>query len=318
MKKTDRILFMGTPEFSASCLRALVEAGEDVIAVVTGADRQKGRGMKLTPTPVKEYAVAHGIPVFQPSTLRGPDFAELLMSLSPDLIIVAAYGKILPVNVLEYPKYGCINAHASLLPKYRGAAPIQRAIMAGETEMGVCAMYMEEGLDTGDVILRETVTVSPDDTYDNIHDALAEAGGKAMVRVCEMIKCGEALPREKQNDADSTYAAKITNEDIVIDFTEDAEAVVNRIRAFSSVPGARTNLPDGKLLKITRARAVDAAGENAVPGTVTATAKKFFTVACGKGSIEVTEVIPEGKGKMDAASFINGRKIAVGDVLSAK
>ena len=309
---------MGTPEFSAACLKALVEAGENVVAVVTGADRQRGRGMKLTPTPVKEYAVANDIPVFQPTTLRGPDFAELLISLAPDLIIVAAYGKILPVNVLEFPRYGCINAHASLLPKYRGAAPIQRAIMAGETEMGVCAMYMEEGLDTGDVILRETITVTPDDTYDVVHDALAEAGGRAMVRVCEMIRAGETLPREKQDDALSTYAAKITNEDTVIDFTEDAKAVVDRIRAFSSVPGARTNLPDGKLLKITRARVTDARDENAVPGTVTATAKKFFTVACGKGSIEVTEVIPEGKGKMDAAAFINGRKIAVGDLLAAK
>jgi len=307
---------MGTPDFSARCLEAIIENKENVIAVVTGADRQRGRGMHLTPTPVKEVALAHEIPVFQPDSLRGEDFAELLESLHPDLIIVAAYGKILPENVLEFPKHGCINAHASLLPKYRGAAPIQRAILDGEKETGVCAMYMEKGLDTGDIILCERVEITDDDILETVHDKLAEAGGRAMVRVCDMLRRGEALPREKQDDAMSTYASKITNEDTILDFTEDAAVCVNRIRAFSPVPGARTNLPDGKLLKITGARvSSDIPEGNFAYGEVVAIGKKSFSVYAKNGIVEVTEVVPEGKGKMPAASFINGRKVAVGDVL---
>ena len=306
---------MGTPDFAAACLRAVLDAGENVVAVVTGEDRRQGRGMHTVPTPVKALAVERGISVFQPTTLRGEDFAELLMHLSPDLILVAAYGKILPENVLEFPKYGCVNAHASLLPKYRGAAPIQRAIMAGESETGVCAMRMEAGLDTGDVLLREVVGIAPDDTFAEVHDALCEAGGRALVRVCEAIRRGEELVGEKQDDALSTYAKKITREDSVLDF-QSAVDTVNRIRALSPAPAAEATLPDGSTLKITRARVSAESGEAAVPGTVIAVAKKYFTVACSHGAIDVTEVVPQGKKKMDAASFINGRKIAVGDKLS--
>ena len=178
---------MGTPDFAASCLRALVASGENIVGCVTGADRARGRGMKLTPTPVKSAALEAGIPVFQPATLRGEDFAELLISLSPDLIIVAAYGKLLPENVLSFPRFGCVNAHASLLPKYRGAAPIQRAILAGEREIGVTAMKMEAGLDTGDMILTEKFDIADTDDFGTVHAKLAEAGGRAMVRVCEML-----------------------------------------------------------------------------------------------------------------------------------
>ena len=314
MKKI-KILFMGTPEFSARCLSALCDAGENVIGCVTGADRARGRGMKLTPTPVKKLAEEKGVPVFQPNTLRGEDFAELLISLSPDLIIVAAYGKILPKNVLEFPRFGCVNAHASLLPKYRGASPIQRAVMAGERESGVCAMMMDEGLDTGDIILREKIEILPEDTFGEVHDKLADAGGRAMVRVCRILEEGKALPREKQDSALSTYAEKITPEDLVIDFTKSAQDTVNMIRAFSPAPGARCALPDGKILKITRARAVDGDCGAAAAGEIVSLSKKFFTVACASGLLEVTEVVPEGKGRMDASAFINGRKIAVGDIL---
>lgn len=313
MKKI-KILFMGTPDFSAECLRALLDADENVIGCVTGEDRARGRGMKLTPTPVKALALERNIPVFQPGTLRGEDFAELLISLAPDLIIVAAYGKILPKNVLEFPRFGCVNAHASILPKYRGASPIQRAIMAGDSESGVCAMMMEEGLDTGDVILCEKVDILPDDTFAEVHDKLAAAGGRAMVKVCRILESGEALPREKQDDSKSTYAEKITNDELVIDFSRPARDIVNMIRAFSPVPGARTKLPDGKLLKIIRAKAVDKSSDLAC-GTVAEVTKNSFTVICGEGAICVTEVIPEGKGKMDASAFINGRKIAEGDIL---
>ena len=314
MKRKTKILFMGTPDFAAACLRAVLDAGEDVVAVVTGEDRARGRGMQIVPTPVKALAEERGLRVFQPSTLRGEDFAELLAFLSPDLILVAAYGKILPENVLEFPKYGCVNAHASLLPKYRGAAPIQRAIMAGETETGVCAMMMEAGLDTGDVLCREVVPIAPDDTFAEVHDALCEAGGRALVRVCEAIRKGEELVREKQDDALSTYAKKITKEDCVLDFADAAECV-DRIRALSPAPAVEVKMPDGSALKITRAR-VSEATDAAAPGTVVAVAKKYFTVACADGTIDVLEVVPQGKKKMDAASFINGRKIAVGDRLS--
>ena len=198
---------MGTPDFAASCLRALVASGENIVGCVTGADRARGRGMKLTPTPVKSAALEAGIPVFQPATLRGEDFAELLISLSPDLIIVAAYGKLLPENVLSFPRFGCVNAHASLLPKYRGAAPIQRAILAGEREIGVTAMKMEAGLDTGDMILTEKFDIADTDDFGTVHAKLAEAGGRAMVRVCEMLHRTGELPGEKQDDALSTRRA---------------------------------------------------------------------------------------------------------------
>ena len=313
--KKNKILFMGTPDFAAACLRAVLDAGENVVAVVTGEDRQRGRGMHTVPTPVKALAVERGLRVFQPSTLRGEDFAELLAFLDPDLILVAAYGKILPENVLEYPKHGCINAHASLLPKYRGAAPIQRAIMAGESETGVCAMMMEAGLDTGDVLCREIVPIAPDDTFAEVHDALCAAGGRALVRVCEAIRRGEELVREKQDDSLSTYAKKITKEDSLLDFA-DAKQCVDRIRALSPAPAVEVKTPDGSSLKLTRARVSEATGDGAAPGTVIAVAKKYFTVACESGAFDVTEVVPQGKKKMDAASFINGRKIAVGDKLS--
>ena len=224
---------MGTPDFAASCLRALVASGENIVGCVTGADRARGRGMKLTPTPVKSAALEAGLPVFQPATLRGEDFAELLISLSPDLIIVAAYGKLLPENVLAFPRFGCVNAHASLLPKYRGAAPIQRAILAGEREIGVTAMKMEAGLDTGDMILTEKFDIADTDDFGTVHAKLAEAGGRAMVRVCEMLHRTGELPGEKQDDALSTYAEKITAEDMKLDFTHGARDEVNRIRAFA-------------------------------------------------------------------------------------
>ena len=310
-----KILFMGTPDFAAAALRAVLDAGENVVAVVTGEDRQRGRGMHTVPTPVKALAEERGIRVFQPSTLRGEDFAELLAFLSPDLILVAAYGKILPENVIDFPRFGCVNAHASLLPKYRGAAPIQRAIMAGETETGVCAMQMDAGLDTGDVLLREIVPIAPDDTFAEVHDALCEAGGRALVRVCAALGRGETLEREKQDDELSTYAKKITKEDSVLDFA-DAKQCVDRIRALSPAPAVEVTLPDGSTLKLTRAKVSEAPNDGAEAGTVISVSKKYFTVACANGAFDVTEVVPQGKKKMDAASFINGRKIAAGDKLS--
>ncbi len=310
-----KILFMGTPDFAASCLGALVDHGEDIVAVVTQPDRQKGRGMNFIPSPVKVYATEHGIPVYQPATLRDEAFAALLSEIAPELIIVAAYGKILPKNVLDYPKHGCINAHASLLPKYRGAAPIQRAIMDGERVTGVTAMYMAEGLDTGDMLLTRTVTIEENDDFGTVHDKLCVAGGDAMCAVCDAIRAGTLSP-EKQDDSLSTYAEKITKEEGSLDFSLPATAVHNRIRAMSPIPLSYTKTTDGKLLKIVSAKLSDAdVPTGTVAGTVISTKGGEITVACCDGAISVTGVVPEGKSKMRAADFINGRKIAAGDIL---
>lgn len=314
-----RVLFMGTPDFAAECLRALTHAGENIVGAVTQPDKPVGRGMKLTPPPVKVLATEQGIPVYQPEILKDGAFADTLAELDPDVIYVAAYGKILPKYVLDYPKFGCINAHASILPKYRGAAPIQRAIMNGESETGVTAMYMAEGLDTGDMILCEKVDITDTDNFGTVHDKLCVAGGKALCRVAQILASGEPLPRVAQDDALSTYAAKITAEDFTADFAKDATVVARYIRGLSPVPLYRCKLPDGKGLKLVSAVVSDERiSDDAVPGQVIALSDKGqgeIVVACGCGAVSVTEVRPEGKGTMKAADFVRGRKIALGDVL---
>ncbi|MBQ7714800.1 MAG: methionyl-tRNA formyltransferase [Clostridia bacterium] len=310
-----KILFMGTPDYAHRILEALADSGEEIVGVLTQPDKPKGRGHKIVMSPVKEYALEKGIPVFQPQTLRDGAFKEDLEKLSPEMIVVAAYGKILPPYVIDYPEYGCINAHASILPKYRGASPIQRAIMAGETETGVTAMYMDEGLDTGDVILCEKVVIGAEDDFETVHDALAEAGCRAILKTVALAK-EKRVPRTPQNGAESTYAEKITKDDRLIDFTKSAAEIHNRIRALSPFPRAFTQLPDGKLLQIMSSRigTPDRAPE-VVPGTVVVSAKEGFFVRCGDGYVQILEVIPEGKGKMSASDFARGRKIADGDVL---
>ncbi len=314
-----KIMFMGTPEFARETFRALVEAGFEVAAAVTQPDKPVGRGMKLTPPPVKVYAESLGIPVYQPTTLKDGAFADVLADVDPDVIFVAAYGKILPKYLLDYPTYGCINAHASILPKYRGAAPIQRAVMDGETETGVTAMYMEEGLDTGDAILCEKVEILETDTYGDVHDKLCAAGGAALVKVAKMLDAGEALPREKQDDTKATYAAKITSEDALLDLTLDARVLARRILALSPAPLCKLCGADGKGIKLVRAVSAEAADvpEGAVPGQVIALDTKgdgYVGILCGSGMLKVTSLRPEGKGDMRAADFIRGRKVSLGDV----
>ena len=310
-----KILFMGTPEFAETILRSLYDAGEDIIGVVTQQDKPKGRGYKLVPPPVKVFAEGKGIPVYQPETLKNGAFKETLDELGPEMIIVAAYGKILPPYIINYPEYGCVNAHASILPKYRGASPIQRAIMNGERESGVTAMYMDEGLDTGDIILCEKITIDDEDNFETVHDKLANAGAKAILETVAMTKLGN-VPRTKQNDAGSTYAAKIERADRIIDFSDTAEAVHNKIRALSPYPRAFAYLPDGKTVQITASKVCG--GKDCEYGTVFAEEKDGFAVKCKDGGILVTEVIPEGKGKMSAADYVRGRKISVGDKLTGE
>ncbi len=311
-----KILFMGTPDFALFSLRALVEAGENVIGVVTQPDKPKGRGYALTPPPVKVYAIEQGLPVYQPNTLRGEEFASLLAELDPDLIIVVAYGKILPANVLEYPKYGCINVHGSLLPAYRGAAPMQRAIMEGQAETGVTTMMMDVGLDTGDMLLIGKVTVEENDNFESIHDKLGACGADVLLQTVDAIRAG-TLARIPQDGSLATYAAKIEKSDCLIDFARSAKAVHDQIRGLSPIPLAFTYTPDGKMLKVTAAEVAKSEGELAPAGTVLSLAGGKIEVACQSGSVALLSVLPEGKKRMAAADFINGRKIAVGDVLTA-
>lgn len=308
-----KILFMGTPDFALFSLRALVDAGENVAAVVTQTDKPKGRGMTLTPPPVKVYAAGHGIPVFQPKTLKDSAFEAELREIDPDIIIVVAYGKILPKYILDYPKFGCINIHGSLLPKYRGAAPMQRAVMAGETVTGVTSMYMAEGMDTGDMLLTETVAVAPDDNFEDVHDKLGEAGARVLLRTLDAAKRGELHPIP-QNDADATYAAKIEKAECLVDWTWDAARLHDKIRGLSPFPLAYTTLPGGKLLKIVRAHPEEA-DASAPAGTVIAADKSGIRVACGRGVLVIETATPEGKKAQSAADLVNGRQIAAGDKL---
>jgi len=310
-----KILFMGTPDFALFSLRALVEAGEDIIGVVTQPDKPKGRGYTLTPPPVKVYAMEKGIPVYQPNTLRGEEFANLLSELSPDLIIVVAYGKILPSNVLEFPKYGCINVHGSILPTYRGAAPMQRAIMEGQRETGITTQMMADGIDTGDILLISKVAIQENDNFETMHDKLGECGANTLLETLKELRAG-TLTRTKQDDSLATYAAKIEKSDCLIDFTKSANEVHNQIRGLSPIPLAFTYTPDGKMLKVTATEIAKREGTLAPAGTVLSLTGGKIEVACGVGSVSILSVLPEGKKRMAAADFINGRKIAVGDVLS--
>lgn len=308
-----KILFMGTPDFALPSLRALYEAGEEIIGVVTQPDKPKGRGYTLTPSPIKVYALEKGLPVYQPTTLKGDDFATLLASLDPEMIVVVAFGKILPKNVLDYPKYGCINVHGSLLPKYRGAAPMQRAIMEGEAVTGITTMYMADGIDTGDMLLLRELPIGENDNFEDVHDGLAALGARTLLETVEGLKNG-TLDRIKQDDSLSTYAAKIEKEDCLIDFSMDARTLHNRIRGLSPIPLAFTHTPDGKLLKVTKTRLVSEEDTGKPFGTVLSLDGEIV-VACGRGTLAILGVLPEGKGRMSAADFIRGRKLSIGDIL---
>ncbi|MBO7197025.1 MAG: methionyl-tRNA formyltransferase [Clostridia bacterium] len=307
------IMFMGTPEISATCLSQLIADGHGICAVITREDKPRGRGNVMTPTPVKTLALEHGIPVHTPATLRDEAFAELLDTYKPEIIVVVAYGKILPMNVIEYPKFGCVNLHVSLLPKYRGAAPMQRAIMEGESETGVTVMYMAEGLDTGDIISVEKFPILPEDDFEAIHDRSAEVGGRLLSKTIEEIYNGTA-ERIQQDDSLACYAKKVEKEDCKINFTLSAKKLDCIIRGVTPIPGAFA-YHNGKMLKINKARPIEGKGR---PGEVIDLSDKgegYVTIACGEGALRVTVLIPEGKGKMAAGDFARGRKIALHDIL---
>lgn len=295
-----RIVFMGTPEFAVPCLSALIEK-HDVLAVFTQPDKPKGRKQILTPPPVKEEALKHNIPVYQPKTLKDGEAFKLLSEIKPDVIIVVAYGKILPKEILELPRYGCINVHASLLPKYRGAAPIQWSIIDGEKETGVTAMQMDIGLDTGDMIKSASLTIGENETADELHDRLSALGAKLIIETLESVEDGTAT-LTKQDDSLSNYASMLSKDISPIDFTQSAQAVHNKVRGLNSWPSA-TAIMDGKRIKIHKTKLADACGQ---AGEIVSL--EPFIVACGSDAIEILELQPEGKKKMNVADFLRGHK----------
>ncbi len=306
-----KILFMGTPDFALPTLKALT-ARHEVVGVVTAPDKPRNR-MQFTPTPVALFAEKAGIPVYKPQTLKDGALQPVLDKLKPDAAVVVAYGKILPPYVLGTGRYGCINVHGSLLPEYRGAAPMQRAIMDGVTEIGVTVMQMDEGLDTGDMLLCGSLPLDPDADFEWVHDNLAKLGADLLIRALDGLEDGTAVP-QKQDGRLATYAAKITKEDCALDFSLPAKKLHDLIRALSPVPLAYAYL-NGKLIKIIKTRVVDPPFPG-IPGEVTKCGAEGVTVACGDRALLVTELLPEGKRRMPAADFARGRGISVGDVLT--
>lgn len=304
---------MGTPEFSVPTLEALI-AHHDVIGVVTQPDKRKGRGKAMACPPVKETALKHNISVYQPVKVREEAFVETLKELEPDVIVVVAFGQILPESILNIPKYGCINVHASLLPKYRGAAPIQWAVINGEKETGITTMYMAKGLDTGDMIDKIVIPVEPKETGETLHDKLSAAGGKLILETLAKLEAGTGV-RIPQNDAESSYAGMLTKELGEIDWTKSAAAIERLIRGLNSWPSAYTHM-NGKTLKIWDAdvKADPANGQTAVPGTVTDVKKDCFYVQTGDGQLKVNEVQLQGKKRMPVQAFLLGYPVKKGMV----
>lgn len=309
-----RIVFMGTPDFAVGSLKALSECGKyEIVGVVTQPDRPKGRGNKVIMTPVKEYALSKGYEVYQPLRVKTPEFVELLRGLQPDLIVVTAFGQLLSQEILSMPKYGCINVHASLLPKYRGAAPIQYAIIKGEKESGVTIMQMDIGMDTGDMLEKVSVPIGEDTTMGELHDELCAAGSALLLETIEKIVDGTVVA-EKQDDASATYATLLDRSMERIDWSKPATEVHNLIRGFNPAPSTFTKLPNGKNLKIWGSKTTSMESDAAL-GTVVQVGKHSFFVACGTGVLEITEVQPESKKRMPAQVFINGRGVQEGDIL---
>ncbi|AMQ89108.1 methionyl-tRNA formyltransferase [Marinobacter sp. LQ44] len=300
-----RIVFAGTPDFAATALKALLEAGYNLVGVYSQPDRPAGRGRKLMPSPVKQVALDAGIPVFQPVSLKPEDAQQELAALKPDVMIVAAYGLILPKAVLNIPTHGCLNIHASLLPRWRGAAPIQRAIAAGDAETGITIMQMDEGLDTGDMLLKTSTPIHADDTGGSLHDRLADMGGKAIVEALVQLANSELAP-EPQNDADANYAHKLSKEEGHIDWSRSAIEIERLIRAFNPWPGTFTDLGEQRI-RLHQATALDQSSDK-LPGTVISREREGVEVACGTGTLKVTSVQLPGSKAQSISDLINGGK----------
>lgn len=305
-----RILFMGTPDIAAESLAALLDAGHEVCGVFTRRDKPVGRKQILTAPPVKQLAVEHGLSVYQPRTLRDGSSDELIKELAPDIIVVVAYGCIIPPQLLHAAKYGCINLHVSLLPKYRGSAPIQWAVLNGDEGTGVTIMQLDEGLDTGDILMVEPVTIDPEETSGELFDRVSAVGAGTLVTALEKIEAGELTPR-KQDNAAATMAPPLTKDMAQFDFTQDAAHIHNWVRGMNPWPMAWFVTAGGKKVKVTECRVAVSNGE--APGTVLST--KPLTVACADGAVQLLHVVPEGKKPMDGTSFAAGLRLKAGDTL---
>ena len=300
-----RVIFMGTPDFSVGTLEALISAGHEVCLAVTQPDKPKGRGKEMQFPPVKEAAISHGIPVYQPRRIREPECVEELRKYNADVMVVIAFGQILPKEILEMTPYGCINVHASLLPKYRGAAPIQWSIINGESVTGVTTMQMDEGLDTGDMIMKREVLIAEDETGESLHDKLAQAGAELCVETLKALEDHTAV-FEKQGESPTAYAKMLTKEMGNIDWNNSAVQIERLVRGLNSWPSAYTHW-NGKVMKIWKAKAEEARQDASVqPGTVTEVAKDYFTVSTGDGILRVYEIQIPGKKRMETGAFLRG------------
>ena len=304
-----KLIFAGTPDFAATALADLLAAGHEVALVLTQPDRPAGRGMALQASPVKQLAARHGLPVFQPASLKDPLAQETVREVVADVMVVAAYGLILPQVVLDLPRYGCLNIHASLLPRWRGAAPIQRAILAGDVESGVCIMQMEAGLDTGPVLMSGKVPIDGQTTAASLHDALAALGGRLIVEALARLPL---LPTP-QSEAGITYAAKIEKAEALIDWRQSAMTIDRQIRAFNPFPGAVTTLA-GTQVKLWQATPVMATG---APGELLALERDSLVIACGEGALRVTELQKAGGKRLPVARFLAGHPMNVGEIFGA-
>lgn len=309
--KDLRTVFMGTPDFALQTLQGLIDAGCNMVGVYTQPDRPKGRGKQLAAPPVKELAQQYDIPVYQPLKLRQPEAVAELEALAPDLIVVVAYGQILPKRVLEIPAHGCINVHASLLPKYRGAAPINKAIIDGATETGITTMYMDVGLDTGDMLIKKILSIGPEETAGELHDRLASLGRETMDETLRQL-CAGSLQREVQDDAQSTYASMMKKEDGRIDWSRSAQEIHNHVRGLDPWPGAYTAL-NGELLKLARTCPQELGGDK--PGSVISADKDGVLIACGSGALLIKELQLAGRKRLAAADFLRGCTLEPGTLL---
>lgn len=313
MGRSRRIVFMGTPAFAVPSLKALIEAGHEILAAVTQPDKPKGRGLNPMPSPVKETALSHNIPVFEPGKVKDPEFIERLKGLKPEFIAVVAYGKILPEAILEIPPKGCINVHASLLPKYRGAAPINWAIINGDKETGVSTMYMDKGMDTGAVLLEERIPIEENDTAVDLAKKLSISGATLLTETIDLLAEDKLKPKPQEGDK-ATYAPILKKENGKIDWKKSAVEIRNLLRGLYPWPGIYTYW-NGRLLKIHSGTVEDFKPDNLPPGTVVKSGDGRIKVACGSGCFDIIELQPENKKKMAAADFLKGYRLSEGERL---
>ncbi len=310
-----KVVFMGTSDFSVPTLEKIISAGHEVKAVVTQPDKKKGRGNNMSYPPVKEKALEHGIMVYQPIKVRDSEFIKILEDIAPDVIVVVAFGQILPKSLLDLPKYGCINVHASLLPKYRGAAPIQWSVIDGEEVTGVTTMYMDAGIDTGDMILKEIIPIEKDETGGSLHDKLSVLGADLLIKTLAQLENGVAV-REKQDDEKANYAKMLDKSLGNIDFNKSAQEIERLIRGLNPWPSAYTFL-DNKTFKIWEAKVVETKEVSGVNGEVVDITPDTIYVKTSKGLLGITQLQIEGKKRMSAESFLRGYSLKKGTVLGA-